>query len=392
MLTIVGGTYFEACSEPHYHELYGSGLRAACALSRIKEKVKLISCIGRKDEELAKLICNSFRVKHNYYLTKETVLFDYYHPLSNPSFFPGNVEEYDITLKRVSTKKILYYGMLEASVLVNCSYAVYDPQNGISFQATGSKAEHLALVLNRNEALLLSALPEQTSLEEVGKVLLQREQAEVVIIKNAAKGALVFEQERITSIPIFETSHVWPIGSGDIFSAAFAWQWMIERKSPSEAALLASQYTAFYCQHKILPLPTSLNYSLSALPIQIVTKTIYLAGPFFNVAERWLLNEARNTLLNLGNIVFSPLHDVGFGDSSEIATKDIEGLVNSEVVLAILNGLDAGTLFEIGYARALHKKVVILIENVNENDLTMLVGSNCEITHDFSTAMYKASW
>jgi len=60
--------------------------------------------------------------------------------------------------------------------------------------------------------------------------------------------------------------------------------------------------------------------------------------------------------------------------------------------LAVVNGLDAGTLFEIGYAKSLGKKVVAFAQNVNSSDLTMLIGTDCEITSDFSTAVYKASW
>ena len=32
------------------------------------------------------------------------------------------------------------------------------------------------------------------------------------------------------------------------------------------------------------------------------------------------------------------------------------------------------------------------MENVNSNDLTMLIGTGCEIKDDFTTAVYKASW
>lgn len=96
---------------------------------------------------------------------------------------------------------------------------------------------------------------------------------------------------------------------------------------------------------------------------------------------------------------FSPYHDVGIVDSSNIksestaiAEKDLEGLINCDVVLAVISGTDAGTLFEIGYAKANNKKVVILSQNVNDNDLTMLIGTGCDVTDDFTTAVYKASW
>ena len=47
--------------------------------------------------------------------------------------------------------------------------------------------------------------------------------------------------------------------------------------------------------------------------------------------------------------VFSPWHDVGFGVANEVVPKDLHALDNSAIVFAILDGLDSGTLFEIGY-------------------------------------------
>ena len=42
--------------------------------------------------------------------------------------------------------------------------------------------------------------------------------------------------------------------------------------------------------------------------------------------------------------VFSPVHDVGPGPASEVAPVDIEQLRECDVVFAILDGLDSGTL------------------------------------------------
>jgi nucleoside 2-deoxyribosyltransferase len=75
-----------------------------------------------------------------------------------------------------------------------------------------------------------------------------------------------------------------------------------------------------------------------------------------------------------------------------VVAPDLDGIARAEVVLAVVSGLDAGTLFEIGYAKALGKRVVIYSENVSENDLTMMIGSNCEIIEDFSTVVYQTSW
>jgi hypothetical protein len=72
--------------------------------------------------------------------------------------------------------------------------------------------------------------------------------------------------------------------------------------------------------------------------------------------------------------------------------KDIEGLEASDVVFAILNGLDPGTIFEIGYAIKKAIPVVALAQNVKEEDLKMIVGTGCEVTDDFASGLYRAVW
>lgn len=396
MLDIIGGSYIEKCVDPMSNELYGSGLRAAAALSKKGFKIVFHSCICKEYESLAILSSNTFGYTCDYSIIPETIAFNYYHPLSHPIRNFEQISE-NIQIKNIEGRNILYYGMLEATAVFNGDFVVYDPQNQKKFSETGSTAKHLALVLNKNEALLFSR-SESIDLVTVGKNLLLSEDAEVVIIKNGAHGALLFEDQVVHEIPIFETDTVWPIGSGDIFSASFAWKWMIEGNSAHESALKASQFTAQYCQYKQLPLVSTV-LSMKALAYSHGVKNIYLAGPFFSISERWLINELRNILIQFGNNVFSPFHDVGLIESedirssaSKIAKKDLEGIFNCDTVLAVISGLDAGTLFEIGYARSLNKKIVILSENVSENDLTMIVGTGCEITNDFSTAIYKASW
>ena len=127
-------------------------------------------------------------------------------------------------------------------------------------------------------------------------------------------------------------------------------------------------------------------------PVAAGRGTIYLAGPFFDIAQRWLVEEARALLTDLGATVFSPVHEVGPGPAAVVAPEDIKGLEAADVVFAILNGLDPGTIFEAGYAVRKGIPVVGLAQNVKEEDLKMIVGSGCEITDDFASALYRAVW
>lgn len=395
MITIVGGTYLEICIDPPYEELYGSGLRAAAALSEKGIKIDFYTFICKKYEELSKLKAKTFGYTLIPKFIPNTIFFEYYHPLSPPVTINYNHEK-NYYIDPVEAKNVLYYGMIEGEASIQADYMVYDPQNHKSLKESKSTAKHLALILNKREATLLSQ-SNSNDLSEIGRSLLSSENAEVVVIKNGAYGALVIEANNITEIPVFKSDSVWPIGTGDIFSAVFAWKWMNEKLSPREAALSASEYTAIYCQSRHLPLPQN-ELGLASLNIQKKQNKIYIAAPFFTISERWLVNELRSVLHEFGNFVFSPYHDVGLiqtdvlSQSKEIAAADLENLLNCDTIIAIVNGHDPGTLFEIGYAVSNNKKVVVLAENVSNEDLVMLIGTDCIITNDFSTAVYKASW
>jgi nucleoside 2-deoxyribosyltransferase len=62
-------------------------------------------------------------------------------------------------------------------------------------------------------------------------------------------------------------------------------------------------------------------------------------------------------------------------------------------MLAILDGCDSGTLFEVGYAVKEGIPVIALAQNLRASDTTMLAGSTqCHIVNDFATAVYHATW
>lgn len=397
MLTIVGGTYVEYCIEPLYKELYGSGLRAACALSGKNFSVRFYSCVGREYLDSAEISCATFDIEQEFKAIAQTVSFEYEHPLSPPNAFSEVLNGPKIQMGNLKADNVLYYGLIEATINIEASRMVYDPQNGVAYRDTGCKAEELALVLNKKEALSLSGLPGDTTLSIVGKKLLGQEGAAVVVIKNGPNGGLVVDQTGGYAFPVYQSKTVWPIGSGDIFSAAFAWKWMMERLPAKEAAVMASQHAADYCGTQILPLAVE---PMSTVPLERREKrnTVYLAAPFFTMAERWLVRQIRKALQDCGTIVFSPLHDVDIKNNglkltnSEIASLDLKGLQDSDVIFAVANGIDPGTLFEVGYGIAKGKRVIVFVENINPNDLTMLSGTDCEIVSDFATAVYKASW
>ena len=119
---------------------------------------------------------------------------------------------------------------------------------------------------------------------------------------------------------------------------------------------------------------------------------MYVAGPFFSIAERWLVDEARGALLDQGVAVFSPFHDVGVGPANEVVHQDLAAIDKCDAMLAIMDGTDPGTVFEIGYARSRGVPVVVLAENVRDESMKMTSGSGCQLMTDFVSAVYKSAW
>lgn len=398
MLTVVGGVYRERCMHPHWDEVYGSAGRAASAIARLGGEVHLHCHLDALSQDVM-----AFRTSNEGFKLTETAVpqggaFHYAHGLERPHIRWPSKNAPDLS---VAGDKVLRYGMLDSTAVVAADYAVFDPQNvhgPESFRANGSSANHLALVLNRYEAGVLvgeRGLPAQVLAER----LAEQEDAEVVVIKMGPQGALVWHEGTAHRIPAYETPRVWKIGSGDQFAANFAYAWMEEGRSPAEAADRASRATAFYCQHRGFPTLAELD-DFHPDPIGVSDRfvrgdqppRVYLAGPFFTLGQLWVVEQARNCLRDAGLSVFSPYHDVGPGRADEVVPLDLDGIRECDLVLAIADGMDPGTIFEVGYARREGRPVVMYVENEPAEDAKMMVGSGCYMRSDFVSAIYQTVW
>jgi hypothetical protein len=398
MISIVGGTYNEYCFEPFWDEVFGSGLRACAVISAIDPsyRIKLHTFLDQESNQYLtsfKQLHSSFDFEQN--VIETTATFSYDHPLSVPRIFP-RLDSIDRSKNHIYVKGdlILYFGLLEGTASVIGKKVVYDPQSPvtpIAFSATNSKADSLAIVINLHEAQKLSG---SKNITDIKTFLIDKEKAEVCIIKMGPHGALVCAPGKDDiAIPVYQTPSVWPIGSGDTFAAAFAFHWF-RGAEPVNAAERASYATAEYSNTK--------GYHFSELDSNLTLKKtinrsspmhqVYLAGPFFNFSERWILDQLRTALMDMNLKVFSPYHDVGHGSAKDVVHKDIEGLKDSKLVVAFLDGLDSGTLFEIGYAIANNIPIIGITEKETQEDLKMLEGTGCYLVNDLTTAVYKAYW
>lgn len=396
--TIVGGFYREICRFPQSDEFWGSGGRAAAAIRELGIETLLLTAVDRKTEPILATIAKTLGFEYSRELVPETITFRYEHGLSTPIISPPLNVVRPINYE-ASADCVLQFGMLEANVSVHAHTVIYDPQDPFAPKhfSPEKKPSRLAYVVNSSEAKILGRNADEKA---AASTIAEEAGAQVVVVKMGPRGALVLENHNGERVPAYETSNVWPIGSGDVFAAIFAENWGARGMPAMEAAQRASRATAEYVDNRALPISASvINGSAERPPLQLSYPHlnenefhVYLAGPFFNMSQLWLIDEARAALRGLGLKVFSPLHDVGVGKSQDVAPKDIEALKNSRAVLAIIDGVDTGTVFEAGYARALDKPVVAFSQSTPEEPLKMISGTGCEVVPDFVSAIYRAAW
>lgn len=387
-MIVAGGIYREECVAPFWDRLFGSGGRAATAIAGLAAGTELHGYVAEDWAEDARSSFGSMGVTPHLTPIPNKIGFRYFHSLSRPQIEGHDGDVY--AALKASGPAVLRFGMLEGSAIVRGERVVYDPQNwaaALQFRANGSTAETLAVVLNQSEVEDSTGL---TGSDAVRR-LIHDTGATLVVMKRGPRGAIVYHGTRETEIPAFQSPSLFKIGSGDVFSAVFAHLWADQRVSPEEAARRASEAVATYVTSRDLQ---QLTPAEPFAPAPSGTPgRIYLAAPFFTLAQRWLVEEARGALLALGMPVFSPLHEVGMsGDASAIASQDLAGLEDCSAVLALIDGEDAGTLFELGFARNIGIPVIAFSEAPRPESLTMLIGSGCKITDDFATAIYRAVW
>lgn len=399
MIRVGGGTYLERCREPSWNQIVGSGFRGAGVIAGLGSKVQLDTFIGKDDRGHLETIADLAGIGLSAEDIPETIRFEYLHPLSKPMIEPDLVVR-DLFVNqrtiKIDGEYVLRYGVMEGSVRVRADMAVYDPQspsNPRPFAENGSSAKRLAIVANRAEMKKLTGNPAP---EEACADYLRAVGAEVLVMKCGADGCRVITSTGSTAVPAFRTKEVWPIGSGDVFSGAFAQAWMEQGLDPVEAAHRASRATAHYAETRSYPtvdeIAKETRPRLKLLAAD-KRKRVYLAGPFFTLSERWLIEEFRNALLNAGVEVFSPLHDVGRGPAEAIYSQDIAGLEKAGVVLACFDGLDSGTLYEVGYAHKLRLPVIGFVSaDYSREAMKMPEGGDCRLIHDFATALYWTVW
>nr|WP_300148922.1 PfkB family carbohydrate kinase [Propionicimonas sp.] len=378
-------------------DIGGSGFRAAVLLSGAG--VELVSAVEDELSPLLEGACHVLGIACNNVGRDRPVGFHYRAPFIEP-IVRGHSAMFS-TRFEVSGEHALVFGVVERGERqITATSLVYDPQSADDILLTEETPpwrtpRHLAICANATET---RALGGAVDLDVAARLAAGKLRADAVVTKAGARGCLVTEprNERQTWVGARATSTVSKLGSGDVFSAAFAQAWH-GGAEPVEAARFASATTAWWCEG------SGLRLSVAALAGELPdagsdeldnagrSPMVYLAGPFFTIEQRWLIDQCKDFLEDAGAEVFSPVHEIGLG-GPEVAEADLTGLSKCDAVFAILDGWDPGTLFEAGWATA-HGIPVVAAGGIGyQGGATMLLGTGAEHHADYVTAMYRAIW
>ncbi|MGO7339983.1 PfkB family carbohydrate kinase [Rhizobium johnstonii] len=389
-IQIVGGVYREKVAFPYWDQLFGSAGRAAMALVGQVDTVRLRSAVTSHEKITATAIFAAVGIDLHLRDRPLPIEFDYIHTLAIPAISPGPVRP-PIDLPGTVGEVVIKFGMLESDPSVTGKYVVFDPQapqSPRSFASSGSSADHLAVIANRGEILRMA---NANTVEDAVGIIISREKAEVVVVKDGIDGATVYAAGQSHHIPAFKTRNVFSLGSGDVFVAAFALAWAVRKNSPAEAALFASRSVANYVETQALPILPP-NELVERDVAKKAGGKIYLAGPFRETGQRMFIEDARTQLKSLGMEVFSPIHDIGPGVAEVVVKQDLSAVHQCDAVFAILNGSSPGTVFEVGYARALGKPVFCVTQNMREVDVKLPKGSGAFLHDDYVSALFQIAW
>ncbi len=335
-MTVYGGYYKEECLLPQWNNYFGSAGRAVAILSNLNNDIIFETYVSKELNKHIKYFGDFYNIKLKLHENKFNIGFSYFHSLSNPKVLSN--KNYHIeknNLINIVDENVICYGTLESQPpIIKAKKCVFDFQSS-SFDEvynSNNKIDEICLILNFKEA---SQVSENINIKNIKEYFFNiLPSLEILIIKDGPFGGNVFMKENHNiQIPIFKTDKLFKIGTGDIFTAIFGYLWIkqdIYKYSLEQITEISSFSVAYFAQNfsnykvNILERYKNKYFEKAYINTYNISKKVYLAGPFFNTAQRWQLEDIKQLLGNFKFDVFSPLHDVGTSqDSQQIASLDL---------------------------------------------------------------------
>lgn len=390
-MIVVGGSYTEHCVDPSRVRLLGSGLRAACINRNRLDQFVTSLHPSEFDQAAAALAVAPDRLVATE--RSQSIRFVYETPISKPSI---DIETLALPVINAEADQAMVFGMVDARPIVRAGRAVVDPQSSLSLAAIDNDvhADEKVIVANSREMKWLAG---RTSLAGAMQAVLDATGAAGVVAKCGVSGCAVLSPgAEPLAIGACPTEAVWPIGSGDAFSAGFAAHFFDHGELPAaaEAGVLAAAAVCSTDQLSLRPVSPLLDLGPPSVAALENGPRVYVAASFTSTHQRWLLRHVVRAMRDVGIVPFSPLHENGLyeGDAKTIASLDLKGIDACDSVLLLADGSRTGPWVEAGWATRHGLPVVIFTEDDARDRYTMLVGSGAQVVGDLASAIYRAGW
>ena len=128
----------------------------------------------------------------------------------------------------------------------------------------------------------------------------------------------------------------------------------------------------------------------------------YIAAPFFNEEQIASVEKVKACLNKHSYVYFSPKDDNSINPTASYSKQkegfniNIEAISDSDVVVAITDGKDMGTLFECGYAFAKEIPIIYIAFSLGENPFNLMLAHSsyavCKDIDDLSLALGKIKY
>jgi hypothetical protein len=210
-------------------------------------------------------------LRGNLHRVEQTLTFKYLHPfelLDRPALPIGQKP-----MIEASGDVVLQFGMIEGDAKVTGRRVVYDPQSSVQglFDAQGSRADQLALIVTKSELLGLTGKNQDgtpsmhaSDLTQIDQIVsdavldlmdASHHRQMIVLVKDGLGGLLVYQGDDPVHIDSYSAESYFRIGSGDVLAAAFAHAWGERAMSARDAADYAARCLSYFVEGPRLPIP-----------------------------------------------------------------------------------------------------------------------------------------
>ena len=285
-MIVVGGVYQERCRFPRWDRIFGSGLRAALAISELSPGSELRSYVSKELEDDVAATLDLFSLRSRFSTSRSVITFEYLHPFERSGFTPKEIEqEPNLT---VEGDVILRFGMMEGDARVAARRAVYDPQSPFPrpFLLNDSTSTELVIIATAEEVTKLAGQKpacdgSRPDLDDVRRAMVElfdEPTLRAVLLKDPLGGLTVFQGDEGTPARNYAAESYFRIGSGDILAAAFTHAWGEAGAPIAEAADFASRCLAYAVAGPRLPLDRVGIEALQPIPGNVLQTLRVVAG------------------------------------------------------------------------------------------------------------------